>query len=74
MDLLLNNTVYLLYLTTLLILTVYPYTWLKVFLTFLSTIYGWFLWYTGQYLFLVSLFIIETFLLYNLLKTIFHLI
>jgi len=71
---LLYNTFFLLFLTILLTLTVYPYTWLKVFLSILSTIYGWFLWYTGQYLFLVSLFFIETFLLYNLLKTVFHLV
>ena len=71
---LLYNTFFLLFLTILLTLTVYPYTWLKVFLSILSTVYGWFLWYTGQYLFLVSLFFIETFLLYNLLKTVFHLV
>jgi hypothetical protein len=70
---LLYNTFFLLFLTILLTLTVYPYTWLKVVLSILSTIYGWFLWYTGQYLFLLSLFFIETFLLYNLLKTVFHL-
>jgi small-conductance mechanosensitive channel len=71
---LLYNTFFLLFLTILLTLTVYPYTWLKVCLSILSTIYGWFLWYTGQYLFLLSLFFIETFLLYNLLKTVFHLV
>jgi hypothetical protein len=71
---LLYNTQYLLYLTLLLVLTVHPYTWLKVFLSFISTIYGWFLWYTSQYLFLFSLFFIETFLLYNLAKTVFHLV
>ena len=71
---LLYNTFFLLFLTILLTLTVYPYTWLKIFLSILSTVYGWFLWYTGQYLFLVSLFFIETFLLYNLLKTVFHLV
>ena len=70
---LLYNTFFLLFLTILLTLTVYPYTWLKVVLSILSTIYGWFLWYTGQYLFLLGLFFIETFLLYNLLKTVFHL-
>lgn len=73
MDPLLNNTVYLLYLTMLLVLTVYPYAWVKVFVTILSTLYGWFLWFTGQYLFLLSLFIIETFLLYSLAKTVFNL-
>lgn len=73
MDLLLNNTLYLLYLTMLLVLTVYPYAWVKVLVTILSTLYGWFLWFTGQYLFLVSLFFIETFLLYSLAKTVFHL-
>ena len=70
---LLYNTFFLLFLTIVLTLTVYPYTWLKVGLSILSTIYGWFLWYTGQYLFLLGLFFIETFLLYNLLKTVFHL-
>jgi hypothetical protein len=74
MEQLLNNTVFLLFLTILLILTVYPHTWLKVFLSLMGTIYGWFLWYTGQYLFLFSLFFIETFLWYNLLKTVFHLV
>jgi hypothetical protein len=73
MDLLLNNTLYLLYLTMLLVLTIYPYAWVKVLITILSTLYGWFLWFTGQYLFLVSLFFIETFLLYSLAKTVFHL-
>jgi len=73
MDLLLNNTLYLLYLTMLLVLTVYPYAWVKVFVTILSSLYGWFLWFTGQYLFLVSLFFIETFLLYSLAKSVFHL-
>ncbi len=74
MDLLLNNTLYLLYLTMLLVLTVYPYAWVKVLVTIISTLYGWFLWFTGQYLFLVSLFFIETFLLYSLAKTVFHLL
>jgi hypothetical protein len=73
MDLLLNNTVYLLYLTMLLVLTIYPYAWVKVLVTILSTLYGLFLWFTGQYIFLVSLFFIETFLLYSLAKTVFHL-
>ena len=74
MDLLLTNTMYLLFLTFLLILAIYPYTWIKIFISFITSIYGWFLWSTGQYVFLISLFIIETFLLYNLLKTAFHLI
>lgn len=73
MDPLLNNTIYLLYLTMLLVLTVYPYAWVKVLVTILSTLYGWFLWFTGQYLFMLSLFIIETFLLYSLAKTVFNL-
>ena len=70
---LLYNTVFLLFLTILMTLAVYPHTWLKVLLSILSTMYGWFLWYTGQYVFLFSLFFIETLLLYNLLKTVFHL-
>lgn len=74
MDLLLNNTLYLLFLTLLLILTIYPYTWLKVFFLLLTTIYAWVLWSTGQMVFLVSLFVIGFFLLYSLAKTMFHLI
>jgi hypothetical protein len=72
MDPLLNNIVYLLFLTMLLTLTVFQQIWVKVFFNILSVIYSWFLWSTGQYLFFASLFIIETFLLYNILKTVFH--
>jgi len=74
MDLLLNNTLYLLFLTILLILTIYPYTWLKVFFLFLTTIYAWVLWSTGQMVFLIGLFVIGFFLLYSITKTAFHLI
>jgi hypothetical protein len=74
MDLLLNNTQYLLFLTLLLILTIYPYTWLKVFLFIITCIYGGYLWTTGQHVFVISLFIIGMFLLYNLAKTVFHLV
>jgi len=73
MDLLLNNTLYLLYLTLLLVLTVYPYAWIKVFFIGITFLYGWFLWTTGQTVFLVSLLIIGLFLLYSLAKTVFHL-
>lgn len=73
MDLLLNNTLYLLFLTLLLVLTVYPYAWIKVFFIGIAIIYGLFLWTTGQYLFLFSLLIIGLFLLYSLAKTVFHL-
>ena len=74
MDLLLNNTQYLLFLTLLLILTIYPYTWLKVFLFIITCIYGGYLWTTGQHVFVISLFIIGMFLLYSLAKTVFHLV
>lgn len=74
MDQLLNNTQYLLFLTFLLILTIYPYTWLKVFLLCITVLYGGYLWTTGQHVFVISLFVIGLFLLYNLLKTVFHLI
>ncbi len=74
MDLLLNNTQYLLFLTLLLILTIYPYTWLKVFLFIITCIYGGYLWTTGHHVFVISLFIIGMFLLYSLAKTVFHLV
>lgn len=73
MDPLLNNTVYLLFLTLLLILTVYPYAWVKVFFMGLMVVYGAYLWFTGQTLFFLSLLVIGLFLLYSLAKTIFHL-
>ena len=69
---LMHNTLFLLFLTLLLILTVYPHTWIKIMLSFIAKTYGFFLWYTSQYLFLFILFIIETFLFYNLLKSVFH--
>lgn len=74
MDLLLNNTLYLIFLTLLLILTIYPYTWLKVFFLIVTTVYAWVLWSTGQMVFLISLFIIGFFLLYNLTKSVFQLV
>ena len=74
MDQLLNNTQYLLFLTFLLILTVYPNTWLKVFLLGITVLYGGYLWTTGQPVFVISLFVIGLFLLNNLAKTVFHLV
>ena len=74
MDQLLNNTQYLLYLTLLLILTIYPYTLLKVFLLGITVLYGGYLWTTGQHVFVISLFVIGLFLLYNLAKTFLHLV
>lgn len=70
---LLNNTVFLLFLTFLLVLTVYPYTWLKFFFVILTIVYGIFLGSTEQYVFLFSLLVIGLSLLYNLLKSVFHL-
>lgn len=70
---LLNNTVYLLFLTLLLILTLYPNTWVKIGFLSISILYAWFLWSTGQILFLFSILFIGLFLLYSLLKTVFHL-
>jgi len=72
MDLLLNNTVYLLFLTLLLVLTIYPYAWVKVFFMGITILYGWFLWSTGQTLFFLSLLAIGLFLMYSLAKTVFH--
>lgn len=73
MDLLLNNTVYLLFLTLLLVLTVYPYAWVKVFFMGLTVVYGGYLWSTGQTLFFLTLLVIGLFLLYSLAKTVFNL-
>lgn len=73
MDPLMNNTVYLLYLTMLLVLTVYPYAWVKVFFMGITILYGGYLWSTGQTLFFLSLLVIGLFLLYSLAKTVFNL-